>query len=485
MKDWIKRAKKLLEKSLKPLPHELNELDWKIKLSEKNQRLNEHLIAMSQLNNGGFFTFGLNDDGEFEGISKEENKKIIAKLTQLARNGVEPKLKIDHNIENMNNKNILFIYIEEALQKPVHLRGKGIEFTFIRSGGSTVKADNTDLICLLQNSKILTYEEQNAESFKTIRELLDKIDYKTFFNLLRREIPSSDEKILEELIKHKLASQKNEKYSITNLGVLTIAKDMTEFSGHFNRGVRVITYNKNNNINRNLDISGIKGYAIGFNSIINYLKRLLPQNEIIETVFREIRPIYPEKLLREIIANALIHQDLRNQTNPRIEIFPNRIEITSAGNLPNGITIERMIDNNFARNPILVKTFFDLRLCENRGSGIDRAFEAIEEFNLPPLGFQEDKNYFKVIIYAPKKYEDMSKKERIEACYQHCASRYMNKETKGFMNNTSLRKRFNFTKDESKKATRLITDTIKAKKIKIGNPKNNAPKNIYYIPYWA
>jgi predicted HTH transcriptional regulator len=67
-KNWIERGVKFLEISLKTL-HELNELDWKISLSEDKRKLAEHLSAFSNQVGGGFFVFGVDDNGNKVGVT--------------------------------------------------------------------------------------------------------------------------------------------------------------------------------------------------------------------------------------------------------------------------------------------------------------------------------------------------------------------------------------------------------------------------------
>ena len=80
---------------------------------------------------------------------------------------------------------------------------------------------------------------------------------------------------------------------------------------------------------------GQKGYAIGFEGLITHLKRILPHSEVIEKALRREVNVYPEIALRELIANALIHQDFTIAgTGAMVEIFDNRIEFTNPGLFP-------------------------------------------------------------------------------------------------------------------------------------------------------
>ena len=79
-KPWIRRARECLQDSLNPVPHELNELDWKLTLSENSERVAQHMAAFANHSKGGFFVFGIESSGTVTGISKEETKNIIHKI---------------------------------------------------------------------------------------------------------------------------------------------------------------------------------------------------------------------------------------------------------------------------------------------------------------------------------------------------------------------------------------------------------------------
>lgn len=77
MNTWIDIALYLLEKTLKPVPIEINELDWKSDLSTKNERLAQHISAFANNPGGGFLVFGINNIGEINPLSQEEMDNII------------------------------------------------------------------------------------------------------------------------------------------------------------------------------------------------------------------------------------------------------------------------------------------------------------------------------------------------------------------------------------------------------------------------
>src|SRR5690606_23208802 len=151
-------------------------------------------------------------------------------------------------------------------------------------------------------------------------------------------------------------------------------------------------------------------------------------------------PIYPAIAIREFVANALVHQDLSiTGQSPMIEIFTDRMEITNPGRLISTVNVDRIIDiTPESRNEMLARFMRQAGIDKERGSGVDRALEAIELFGLPPIEFKELDHSFKVTIFSPKKYQAMTKEERIRACYQHCVLKHIVNDP---MTNQSLRKR--------------------------------------------
>lgn len=482
-KFWIERALKLLDKSLNP-PHELNELDWKTTISEDKKKLSEHLSAFGNQVGGGIFAFGINDLGQKIGISDKDVKTIITKIGNLAHDSIEPALKIDHHFfKDESGHSLLLIYIEESPSKPVHLRGKGIEFSFIRTACSTRKMGNEQLAKALMSSKVERYEDLDAFSSNSSEEIISLLDYGEYFDLIGIPRPSTNEKILHELQKRKLISLKGEHISITNLGVLLAAKDFNNFSGFERRGVRIIIYSDTTRTNAVREITERKGYAIGFIRMLDYIMQSLPSSEVIKDAIRVDVKVYPKVAIREILANALIHQDLYNiSINPKVEIFIDRIEISNPGSLMPNLSVDRIIDNAEPRNEALARAMYHLGICEDRGSGIDRALDAIELYNLPPLKFEELPNIFKVTIYSPRAYQNMSTDDRVRACYQHCVLKYLANER---MTNLTFRKRLKIAKTNHSLVSKIIKQTVEEGRIKVGDPDSSSTKLTYYIPSWA
>lgn len=486
MKMWIGKALKYLEHSLNPIPQELNELDWKETLSPNNEKLCKHLSAFANHPGGGYLVFGVeNTTGKLLGIKKEEADRIIEKLANLCRDNLDPVIIIEHSIECFKDTNILIIHIRESAVKPVHLSGKTIEESFIRSGGTTRKASRQEIGGLMLNSKTPVFEELNASKLKNAVEIITALDYATIYKLLNKPIPSNFDEIIKWLQDEKMIIQiDTDGFYITNLGALSAAHNLTDFDGIARKAIRIIKYEGKNKVGESKEFPGSKGYAIGFEGLIQFIKGILPGSEVIKNALRKETSVYPEIALRELIANALIHQDFSIRgSGPMIEIFSDRIEITNPGKLLPNKNIDRLIRTTpESRNEVLASAFRRYNICEERGSGFEKAVTAIELYGLPPLKFRETENSFNVVMFSPKSFAQMTNEERIEAAYQHSVLKYF---SSGGMTNTSLRERFGMNEKQRSQISRLIKDALDSGKIKHKDAENNSDKFSMYIPYWG
>ncbi len=482
MSNWIETAIKILAKSLNPVPVELNELDWKSGLSDKSDRLAKHISAFANYPGGGYLAFGISNDGNSAPLTKEEMDKVIQKLGSIARNNMAQPVGIDHAIVEYQNKPVLFINIPEHSDKPVYLRGSDIFESYIRSAGQTVKLSRHEVKQLISISTGYNFEEQVAARGLDNDEVLKLLDYDSYFSLQEKRLPETKLGILQSLASDDLISKSGTKWDILNLGALLYSRDLKLFKDIKRKSVRVITYKESSRINALKEQEGGRGYASGFEGLVKYIMDQLPTNEEIENALRKQVKVYPEKAIREFVANALIHQDLSvTGSGVMVEIFSDRIEITNPG-VPL-VDTNRFIDTApKSRNETLASLMRRMNICEERGSGIDRAIEAIEIFQLPAPKFIRGEDYTRIIMYAPMPLTRMSVDDRIRACYQHTCLHYVNNQP---VNNQSIRKRFKIGINNSSFASKIISETIESGLIKSADPSSSSKKYATYIPFWV
>jgi predicted HTH transcriptional regulator len=188
-KHWMPIVLKWLAQSLEPVPHELNEIDWKAGLTGNKERLVEHLIAFANHPKGGFLMFGVQDDATLTGVKQGEVAQIVNTLTNLGRDAVEPPLAIDYAVVDFRDVPLLIVHIPEQNNKPVHRRGKSIEEAWIRSGGSTRKASRQEVGGLMLNSQAPRWENLRASNLLQGADLIALFDLSAIANLLQRPLP--------------------------------------------------------------------------------------------------------------------------------------------------------------------------------------------------------------------------------------------------------------------------------------------------------
>lgn len=399
-KYWIAAVLHDLEQSLDPVPHEVNELDWKATLSDHKDRLAEHLMAFSNHANGGSLVFGVANSGQLVGLDQDAVAQIANTLSNLGRDAVEPPLALDHAVVDFKGTPLLLVHVPEQAVKPVHRRGKSIEESWVRSSGTTRKASRQEVGALMLNSATPRWEELRASSLLPLDEVLARLDIATISKLLERPLPSEPAEVTQWLLAEGLVVADGRGFYITNFGAIASARKLDEFGTLERKRIRVIKYRGTNKVDTIDELPGHKGYAVGFEGLIGYLKRVLPHSEVIQQALRTEVSVYPEIALRELIANALIHQDFTvTGAGPMVEIYDDRIEITNPGTLLPGKRPDRLIGTTpESRNEFLASSFRRYRICEERGTGFQKVVRSIELFGLPPLVFTLQENSFRVTL---------------------------------------------------------------------------------------
>lgn len=364
---------------------------------------------------------------------------------------------------------------------------------------SPVKFDKKEYIRVGSYKKLLTeFPEKERELWRTFDkipferqfiienldagEVLQLLDYPAYFDLTGTPLPESRDTILKALEADDLIRRMDSgHWKISYLGGILFAKNIKDFKALVRKTVRMIWYKGNSRVETIREIEEAKGYAVGFEGMVDYLKNMLPSNEEIGKAFRKEVPMYPELAIRELIANAIIHQDFSlTGTGPMVEIFDSRLEITNPG-IPL-VDTERFLDSPpRSRNEAIASFMRRINICEERGSGIDKVINAVELYQLPAPIFEKTDVHTRVTLFAYKDFKDMETEDKVRACYQHCCLKYVNREP---MNNASVRERFKIDEANSAMASRVIKQTIDAGLIRLYDSEANR-KAYRYIPYWA
>jgi ATP-dependent DNA helicase RecG len=307
------------------------------------------------------------------------------------------------------------------------------------------------------------------------------LDTQSYFDLLQIPYPMERSGVLERFEKEKLIQREGQEWIITNLGGILFAKNLESFDRLSRKSARVIVYEGKGKQHTRLDKRGTKGYAVGFLGLVEFINGLLPSNEVVVPALRREVKMFPEVAVRELVANALIHQDFTESgTSVMVEIYSDRMEISNPG-MPY-IPADRFIDEYQSRNERLADLMRRLGICEEKGSGVDKVIEAAEIFQLPAPDFRVSGRRTSVVLFAHTEFEEMDKADRIRACYQHCCLRYVMNEK---MTNQSLRERFKLSEDKTATVSQIISGAVDGGKIKLANPEQTSTRYRSYVPFWA
>lgn len=331
-----------------------------------------------------------------------------------------------------------------------------------------------------RNDPGFSFEKDIAKEKISSSEVVQLLSTQTYFDLLKIPYPSDQSGVIEKFMAEKLIVKEKSFYYITKLGAILFAKNLGDFDSIQRKSIRVIVYKGKNKVETIREQIGVYGYALGFEGLVVWINSQLPANEEIGKALRKESRMYPEIAIRELVANALIHQDFLEKGSPMIEIFSDRIEISNSG-IPL-IKPERFIDEYISRNEKLADLMRRMGFCEEKGSGLDKVIFYNELFQLPAVNVVTGENRTTVTMYSYKPLNDLDKKEKIRACYQHACLKYVSNEK---MTNQSLRERFKIESHNYSIASRIIRDALEAGIIKEDDPANKSRKYASYIPFWA
>lgn len=425
------------------------------------------------------------EDSSHEIVGTSFNYELMKKgnedISLWLSHQLSPTPLLSYRHIEIDGKNIGILKIEAAKYEPVKF--EGIEF--IRRGEHKKKLkDCPDLERLLWESfSRQSFETGIAMENVTGDEVLRLLDFSSYFDLLKLSIPTSRNAILKALEEDKMIIRNDfGKYDIMNLGAVLLAKRLNEFDHLSRKSIRVIQYAGNSRSSQTIkEQVGAKGYAVGFEGLINYISGIIPSNEVIGKAFRTIVPMYPELSVREIVANAIIHQDLTMKgTSVLIEVFSDRFEVTNPG--APLIEPERFLDHPpISRNEKMAAFMRRVGICEERGSGFDKIVFESEFYQLPAPEIEVFDSHTKVTLLSHKEYKEMNKEDRIRSCYLHACLKRVNREA---MTNTTLRERFGIDDKNRSMVSRLIKETMEKGLIKLENV-SAGDKSKRYLPFWA
>lgn len=411
--------------------------------------------------------------------AKKGNEDLRFWLAVTFRGQVEPEF---FEVQAEDRRAVV-MRVPAAVGRPVTYAGEA----WLRVQSSTVRLrDFAEQDRALRGRLDRTRFEQGvALEGCTPAQVFEALDTDAFFRLAMEPAPQSAHERLSKLADWACVSPRLDgRWNVLNLGALLVARRLRPLDGLGRKALRVVLYRGHDASAQSEELPlGERGYALTVDEAVHALTLRLPAEERMHGAQRERYEHFPSLSLRELIVNALVHQDLSVRgAGPIVEAFDNRLEITNPGRPL--VALNRLIDwPAQSRNEALARAMRMLRFCEERGSGIDRVVARAEAFSLPAPAFEVlegrdgGADFMRVRLLGPLPFGRLSTDDRLRAVYQHACLLYQRGQR---MTNASLRERFALGAEQMAQVSRLIAAARAQQLIRTADDSERA-----YVPGWV
>ena len=258
-------------------------------------------------------------------------KKGNEELENWLRRLLSPNTDFQSNILEIGGKKVCLLTIHKAVSFPITFEN----IKYIRIGSYTKKLQDYPQIeaQLWDKLRNIRFEDEAALKNQSAQDIIRLLAVSVYFDNLDIPQPLDASSTLRYLEDDRIIlKQDNGQYTITNLGALLFAKHLKDFPNLESKAIRVTQYDGKGKLNMLRDSIAEEGYAISFDKQVNYIEALLPSSQPIIGSLRVEKRAYPTVAIRELLANAILHQDLSERgTHIMVDIFSDRIEITNPG----------------------------------------------------------------------------------------------------------------------------------------------------------
>ena len=355
-------------------------------LEFKETITNTFLKTVSAFSNydGGTIFFGVDDDGNIKGLP--DVKQACLDIENKINDSITPQP--DYTLEIQNNDQTIKLTVKSGLQKPYLYKSKAYK----RNDTATIEVDTLEFSRLVLDGKNIRFEE----------------------------LPCKDQELSFEILHRKLKETvRIENFDKDTLKTLNLYDDVNGFNNaaglladknHF-PGIDIVKFGENISIIQKRstfeNISVLEVYEKAIDVFRDYY-----QYEVIQGADRKKMEKVPEAAFREAIANALIHRVWDVNSQIRVSMFDDRIEIVSPGGLPSGITEEEYLFGKLSvlRNRNLANVFYRLGFVEIFGTGITRIKQLYAESLIKP-DFEVSENAIEIVLPIFEKNADLTEDE--------------------------------------------------------------------------
>lgn len=372
------------------------------------EQLAKEIVAFANFRGGQVF-LGIDDDThEIVGIQKENCEEWV--MDTVFGRYITPSIIPLYEEINTPDGNVAVITIEQGTLKPYAVRANERETIYIRIGSVSKQADRNQILRMSQEAGY--YHFEIAPVSGSVIDEIDKELFTHYYNTVFDENIENDRELELRLSQlDLLVTSGFENHVCSIAGLILFGKSPGRFLPQ--HGVRVIHYRGEDietdsisdmvfraPLGRILEQNELKRSGL-VDNVMQHLSEKLAREKISDDGITRIKKWeIPERILRELLVNGIIHRDYTRSGLNEIRIFSDRIEVESQGRLPNTLTIEKIkAGQKYPRNPILVQFAQYLGLMEHKGLGIRKiVLEELQNQGFPEPEFIEKDELFTVII---------------------------------------------------------------------------------------
>jgi ATP-dependent DNA helicase RecG len=339
-----------------------------------NEDVIETLVAFANTK-GGTVYLGVSDSRKVKGITI--GSETIQNWINEIKNKTVPQLIPDFEIVETETKTVVALIVTEYPIKPVSTRGR-----FYKRIGNSNHLLSVSEVSNMHLQTVNASWDYYPRPGKTINDIsLDKVQ-KVMNFIMKRNENFVFESPIEFLKKNEMLLEDNK---ITNGCFLMFSYDDNLFTtiqlGHFASEIVIKD-----------DVTNSTDVLNQIEDIMSFIRKHINKEIII--IATQIENIerwqYPLDAIRELVMNMIIHRDYTASANSIIKVFSDHILLFNPGNLPDSITIEQLLANNYIstpRNRQIAKTVKEMGLIERYGTGIKRVRSMVIDFGLPEPKF--------------------------------------------------------------------------------------------------
>ena len=364
-------------------------LEFKQELID-SKKLAKTIVAFSNTS-GGKFVIGVADNKEIIGVDKDTIPETIDKIANIIDDTCAPQIRPHIYTENINGKIIIIIETFAGYQKPYYIKNEGInEGVYIRIASTTRKADKTTIRNLERTRENIGYDEEINHNITRDYDAETKF-YADFETYAKKSISEKD------LFNLKLLKEVNGESIPTNAYGLFIKPSDLE------HGIIKCARFKGTTTTHFIDRKEIELPVYKqIEQAMSFAQMYIALGSTIVGVRRIDKYAMPMDAIREAIANAVTHRDYsRNNAFIMLNIFDDRLEITSPGELPGLLSIDQIkTGRSEIRNRVVAKILKQMGFIEEWGTGINRIITISQEWGVKEPVFEEIGQSFRATVFA-------------------------------------------------------------------------------------